>query len=113
MTISNYTADEVVQLGLNMFAGLPAYLAGSSVAAQFWGKPPGNDLDVFVAAEGRRLTGRSGDDQRIGTLLDMPVHQAFQTGEVDCSVGRHGRDQGDEAAAEHGIDVIDHVAQGL
>ena len=48
MTISNYTADEVVQLGLKMFAGLPAYLAGSSVAAQFWGKPPGNDLDVFV-----------------------------------------------------------------
>lgn len=48
MTQANCTADEAVELGLLMFNGLPAYLAGSSVAAQFWHKPMGNDLDVFV-----------------------------------------------------------------
>ena len=62
------------------------------------------DLQEFGClrcSDRRRFAGRTADDHAVAALARMPVEQAPECDEIHVAGLRHGRDQGDEAAAEH------------
>ena len=51
--------------------------------------------------EGRRLAGRPHCDDRVGTLLDMPIDEPAERRFIDAAVRMHGGNDGDQTALDH------------
>ena len=60
-----------------------------------------NNLDMLFLGEGSRLAGGASNNQAVGFLLHMEVHQPPQAIEIDLSTGVHRCDKRHQAAAEH------------
>ena len=60
----------------------------------------GDDVLVLNVVQSRRLARRAHRGQAVGALLDVPLDQLLQGGEVDLTVLERG-DEGDRDAGEH------------